>query len=120
MKYAGVGLVNAAVTIAIMVVLERIGFGYLIYTAIGYFAGFVNSYTLNGLFTFRAGSLSLRHFGQFCALNLALLVCVEVIEFALIDGAGIHEFLGVAIGMVTYTAVGFVLNRALIFRRQIA
>ncbi len=115
-KYGGVGFINASVTVFIMVVLERLGAGYLVYTAIGYLGGFITSYVINGLFTFRVGRLSLKGFPQFLILNLTILVGVEVLEYLLIDHLGMKEVIGVAIGMVTYTAVGFVLNRMLIFR----
>jgi putative flippase GtrA len=115
-KYGGVGLINTAVTVTIMVTLERVGLGYLAYTAIGYLAGFLTSYVINGLFTFRVGRLTLKGFPQFLMLNLAILLGVEILEYLLIDRLGVVEVLGVALGMVTYTAVGFVLNRMLIFR----
>lgn len=115
-KYGGVGSINASVTILIMLILGRLGVNYLVYTAIGYFGGFVSSYLLNGLFTFRVGRISLKGFLQFVILNLPLLLGVDVLEYLLIEHLGMREVLGVAIGMVTYTGVGFVLNRMLIFR----
>jgi hypothetical protein len=43
------------------------------------------------------------------------LALAQAVQAFLIETAGTLEIVGVGIGMVTYTAFGFILNRSLVF-----
>jgi len=116
-RYGLVGVINTGTTIAAMVSLAYLGIHYTIYTAIGYLLGFIVSYVLNGIFTFRGAQLSHRAFLIFVGINGALLIFVEVFQIALIEFLATPELPAVAMGMVFYTITGFFLNRRFVYQR---
>jgi putative flippase GtrA len=115
-RYCLVGSINALVGIGVMIGFHFLGFNYVIYTLSGYIAGFMSSYTLNGLFTFKKDRLSYKELLLFVTLNGILLFVVESVQIIMINLFYIKELVGVAAGMVTYTIVGFLLNRRYVFK----
>ena len=111
-----VGAVNTLTGIAIMVALAYLAFHYIVYTGVAYFVAFIVSYVLNGLFTFRGSRITYQRFLLFVASNGTLLLFVEGLQVFLIELLQVRELLGVALGMATYTLVGFVLNRRVVYR----
>jgi putative flippase GtrA len=116
LKYISVGLVNTAITVLIMVVLNSIGFYYVVYTSIAYLAGFVSSFLLNGTFTFNSGVLSVKSFLWFLFLNTLILGLVQLVQILMIEIVALPEIVGVFFGMVLYTCVGFIVNKKYVFR----
>jgi len=115
MLYAFVGIFNTLLTLAIMSSLAWAGFHYSIYTMAGYLVGFVSSYLLNNRFTFGRKRYSFARFMLFVLISGALLIAVQLAQFVLIEKLLAPEIVGVGVGMVIYTGVGFVLNRRFVF-----
>ena len=116
-RYGLVGAVNTSATIATMAGLAYLGIHYTVYTAVGYILGFVISYILNGVFTFRCTQLSHRAFLRFAGINSSLLIFVEILQIFLIERLAVPELPGVATGMVVYTLSGFFLNRRFVYQQ---
>jgi len=117
-KYGLVGIVNTAVTTVIFLVLNKLGFSYLLYTIIGYACGILLSFFLNLYFTFRKSQEEgfAKKMITFFTISLTLLALVQLIQYLLIDKLELKEWLGVGLGMVFYTVTGFLLNRNLVFK----
>jgi putative flippase GtrA len=79
-----------------MIIFAYVGLNYVIYTLLGYLVGFVSSYTLNGLFTFKTNRLSSQELLLFVMLNGVLLALVESIQILMIGYFGVRELLGVS------------------------
>lgn len=111
------GSLNTAITLATMAGLAWLGAHYVAFTAAGYGLGFLLSYTLNGIFTFRSGGgLSPKGLGLFALVNGCLLVVVEVFQVVAVELAGLPLLAAVAAGALIYLAAGFQLNRRVVFR----
>lgn len=115
-RYGSVGVINTLSGAAVMAAFAYLGFHYIIYTASGYVVGFITSYVLNGLFTFRGGRLSHRGFVNFLVINGALLLVVELLQILLIEVVLLPELFSVISGMIVYMFVGFFLNRMIVYR----
>ncbi|MDX1357757.1 MAG: GtrA family protein [Clostridia bacterium] len=116
-RYGMVGLVNTGVTAAVIFLLKLTGIHYVFYTLAGYAVGITVSFLLNRRFTFRkhdkkAGS----QLWKFLAVTISLLLLTQLLQYLLIDVAGINETFGVILGMVFYTGTGYVLNRIFVFK----
>lgn len=113
-----VGLCNTGLTAGIMVISSRLRVPYPVYTTYAYIAGMLSSFALNRIFTFRQGRElhAGRTLVRFTILNLGLLGLVHGLQFLLIERLGWRERLGVALGMVCYTGLGYILNRNWVFR----
>ncbi len=117
LRYGMVGLVNTGVTAAVIFLLKLTGIHYALYTLAGYAVGITVSFLLNRRFTFRksdknAGSQLLK----FLTVTISLLILTQLLQYLLIDLAGINETPGVIIGMVFYTGTGYFLNRIFVFK----
>ena len=99
-----------------MAALSYQGVHYTVYTAVGYFIAFIFSYVLNGAFTFRAERLSIQNFLLFSAISASLLVLVEILLIVLIEYLGLRELVAVVLGMCTYTGIGFIANRRIVYK----
>lgn len=115
-RYGLTGIVNTTVGLGVMVAGAAIGLHYAVYTAIAYFIGLLVSFSLNLRFTFRTEGRLWQRFQGFLAVCLACLALAQLVQAALIEGAGVAEPIGVGAGMVTYTVIGFFLNRRFVFR----
>jgi putative flippase GtrA len=115
-KYGMVGLINTAVSIVLMAVGAGLGLHYAVYTAFAYAVGMLISFGLNLRFTFRARGRIPQRFLGFVVVCAVCLAVAQAVQALLIESAGTAEIVGVGTGMVTYTGLGFILNRALVFR----
>jgi len=112
--YVLIGLGNTALTAAIMAGMGILGFHYIFYTAVGYLAGFLNSYYWNSRLTFQTKRHSNRLVIGFFAANGALLLLVQILQVFLIEFIKCPEILAVLVGMAGYTVAGFFINRMLL------
>ena len=116
-RYGAVGLVNTGITAAVIFLLKLTGIHYALYTLAGYAVGITVSFFLNRRFTFRkqnekAGLQAMK----FVSVTVSLLLLTQLLQYLLIDIAGINETPGVLIGMVFYTGIGYILNRIFVFK----
>ena len=115
-RFAVVGLVNTAITLVLIYGLTALGLSYLLANAIGYAAGFVNSFVMNRQWTFRSSG----HWGkQAVAFFLVFAVSYGVQFLALLaqtEWLGVPVWLAQGTSMVVYTGVNFLLNKIVTFR----
>ena len=116
--YLAVGVSNTALTAIIMLFLAKVGFHYVLYTTIGYGAGFINSYYWNSRLTFRTKSINHKLLMRFFAVNIGLLLAVQSLQILLIELIKTPEIVAVIIGMATYTFGGFFANRCLLTTKK--
>jgi putative flippase GtrA len=118
LAYGLVGLFNTGFTAGIMAVSARCSVPYPIYTTYAYIAGMLASFLLNRSFTFQSGKPlhAGRTLVKFIGANLGLLGLVHLVQYLLIERVGLRELVGVAIGMICYTGLGYLLNRIWVFQ----
>lgn len=117
LRYGMVGLVNTGVTAAVIFLLKLTGIHYALYTLAGYAVGITVSFLLNRRFTFRKQDKKAgRQLAKFLSVTISLLLLTQLLQYLLIDLAGIKETFGVIIGMVFYTGTGYILNRIFVFK----
>lgn len=115
-RFAVVGLINTAITLALIYGLTALGLSYLLANAIGYAAGFVNSFVMNRQWTFRSSGDWGR---QAVSFFLVFAVSYGVQFLALLMQTvwlGVPVWLAQGTSMVVYTGVNFILNKIVTFR----
>lgn len=118
-RYGTVGLVNTAVTALVIFLLKLTGIHYVFYTLAGYAVGITVSFILNRIFTFRTRDEKAgRQAVKFLLTTGSLLGLTQLLQFVLIDMAGLSETFGVILGMVFYTGTGYILNRLFVFKKK--
>lgn len=114
--YCGVGLVNTAAGLAVILVLSHVmGWHYMAANAGGYAFGVVISFILNRRFTFRSTAAAGGQFWRFailllCAYGVQLAALYGMVEHLHLPEAGAQIL---AIGL--YTLLGFFGSRFLVF-----
>ncbi len=117
LRYGGVGLVNTGVTATVIFLLKLTSIHYSLYTLAGYAVGIAVSFFLNRRFTFKKQNENAgKQAAKFIAVTVSLLLLTQLIQYLLIDIAGINETIGVILGMVFYTGTGYIINRIFVFR----
>lgn len=129
-RYAAVGVINTTLTLFVIYVCKGLlGMNPWVSNAIGYVAGFVNSFLWNKLWVFNSHNAVVREaakfvVGFFLCYGLQLFVTWVLTEHTTIGDIYFSVFgmpfsgYGVAtlIGMVIYTLANFVFNRAVTFK----
>lgn len=117
-KYGVVGVINTLITLAILFVLQNaFGVSYKLSNAVGYIAGFINSFVLNKLWTFRGNINST--FSQFIRFALVFALCYLLqlgFVILLVEAMHMEKNISQLIGMVFYTFIGFLFNKLFTFR----
>lgn len=109
-KFCLVGLLNTAITAAVIFAFIHIGTGIYLSNFIGYAVGIAFSFVVNILFTFST-SLSFHRLGKFLLTCLiAYLVNVGVVWLVIQTHPSLIYSSQIA-GMVTYTITGFLLTK---------
>jgi putative flippase GtrA len=118
-RYLLIGALNLVVCGSMMKIGALCGLTYLYYTPLGYTVAMLNSFLLNGYFTFSVRSFSWKSLAQFFLINGINLGVVECLEYFMIGWLFLPENLAVLCGMVWYTTVGFLLNRRIVFNNGV-
>jgi len=122
-KFLAVGVCNTVLSAVLMLVLyEKMSWGYWGSTAASYLAGAVLSYWLNRQFTFKSDAKVSRSLPRF-ALNVAVCylianVIAKSAATALLDGFVFQEQLAMLVGMGLYTCLNYVGQRWFAFRAE--
>jgi len=122
-KFLAVGLCNTVLSAVLMLVLyEKLGWGYWESTATSYLAGAILSYWLNRQFTFKSDTKVSRSLPRF-AINVAVCylianVIAKSAAAALLDGFVFQEQLAMLAGMGLYTCLNYVGQRWFAFRGE--
>lgn len=117
-KYGLVGVVNTLITaVIIFALMNGFGVSYKISNAIGYVAGFINSFILNKKWTFKGNTEStlkqLIKFGAVFAVCYFLQLGLVVL---MVEKLSISKNISQLAGMVFYTIIGFLLNKLFTFK----
>jgi len=117
-KYGLVGVINTLITgIILFVLMNGFGVSYKISNAVGYIAGFLNSFILNKFWTFKGNHAStIRQFIRF-AVGFAICYLIQLgLVVVLVEKLSINENISQLIGMVFYTLIGFLFNKLFTFK----
>jgi len=110
--YVVVGVVNTALSVALLWLLHSLGWPYPVYTALAYGIMILVSFELNRRFTFTARITSRQQWRQwllrFFGLHLFNLLLIQAIQALLIEVARLPQYIGVSTGLVAGLVVGFV------------
>jgi putative flippase GtrA len=117
-KYGLVGIANTIVTLgAIFLLMNVLGVSYIISNAVGYILGFVNSFVLNKIWTFKSKGSLIREATFFIAI---FAICYVIQLGCLIT---FKEFMNIRVefaqifSMVVYTILNFIGNRYFTFKK---
>lgn len=117
-KYGLVGVINTLITaVIIFTLMNGLGVSYQISNAIGYVAGFFNSFILNKLWTFKTSQTST--VSQFIKFAAVFAVCYLIqlgLVIILVEKLSISKNLSQLAGMVFYTLIGFLFNKLFTFK----
>ncbi len=115
-RFGLVGGINTAITLILIYGLTYLGLSYIVSNAIGYVAGFANSFVMNRLWTFRSSG----PWGREAVFFVLVFVISYAVQFAALivqkEWLGVPVWLAQATSMVVYTAVNFLLNKIVTFR----
>jgi putative flippase GtrA len=115
-KYALVGVLNTFVGLSLIYLFKWwFNFSDITANALGYFFGFIVSYTLNSRWTFKYGGsdfLAIIKFG--CVIIIAYFANLYTVIVA-IDAYNVNSYLAHAIGVFPYFIISYLLSKALVF-----
>ena len=115
-RFASVGIVNTVLTLGVIYILYMLEFNYLFANWVGYFLGFVTSFVLNKMWTFKSEGYVIRQlvlflamFGVCYLLQLGALVLLNRV-------AGLGLAVSQVLAMCVYTGFNFLGNKFITFR----
>jgi len=117
-KYGLVGIINTLITWLLLSILMNVfGVSYTTSNAVGYVAGFFNSFIMNKLWTFKANQVStIRQFVKFTAV-FAICYFIQLgLVILMVEKLSLGKNISQLIGMVIYTIIGFLLNKLFTFK----
>ncbi|HEY5584178.1 MAG TPA: GtrA family protein [Ruminiclostridium sp.] len=117
-KYGLVGVINTLITgVIIFALMNGFGVSYKISNAVGFVAGFFNSFIMNKLWTFKGNQTpTLKQFIRFAAV---FAVCYSLqlgLVVLLVEKLSVSKNISQLIGMVFYTLIGFFFNKLFTFK----
>lgn len=112
MRYGLVGVANTLISVSVIVALTFLGADAVLANVVGFGAGLVNSYLLNGRYTFQANGMRLWQFAVAFAIAYALNLSVLIASRPL---AGINILLPQAVAILSYNVVFFILMKLWVF-----
>lgn len=113
-KYLTVGVVNTLTTLFIIMSLTAIGISLYFANFIGYAFGVALSFYLNSRFTFNQSPSLKRAILFLGVVFICYLMNLLIIYISIQLGFG--DYISQVFGMISYTFVGFVLNKIYTFR----
>ncbi len=116
-RFCVVGLSNTLISLVVFVIVVSLGVPYLAASCVAFAAGAVNGYTLNRVWTFKAGSFraqGLARYGIVQGLGLGLNVGLLA---ALVEGLDLGSIPAQAMVLPFISLITFALNRRWTFGR---
>ncbi|WP_062204495.1 GtrA family protein [Aureimonas sp. AU12] len=113
-RYGFVGVLNTAITAAVILALTFLGFDLLLANALGFAAGLLNSFLLNRRLTFRAGASSTRTKLSFL-VGFALCYALNLSIVMALDGV-LHPAATQLAGMIVYNLSFFAWMKFRVFK----
>ncbi|QNU68729.1 GtrA family protein [Ruminiclostridium herbifermentans] len=119
-KYGLVGIVNTLITaIVLFTLMNCFGVSYKTSNAIGYVAGFVNSFIMNKLWTFKDSKAPItKQFLRFSAVFVICYLLQRWLLIFLVEELFINKNISQLIGMIFYTLISFVFNKLFAFKNS--
>lgn len=117
-KYGLVGVMNTLITAVVLFTLMNcFGVSYTTSNAAGYIAGFINSFIMNKLWTFKENQLpTIKQFIRFTAVFVFCYFIQRGLLIFLVEELAINKNISQLIGMVFYTLISFILNKLFAFK----
>ncbi|PYG87972.1 putative flippase GtrA [Ruminiclostridium sufflavum DSM 19573] len=117
-KYGLVGIINTLITAVILFTLMNcFGVSYKASNAAGYIAGFINSFFMNKLWTFKENRTStLTQFIRFTAVFVVCYLLQRGLLIFLVENLIIDKNIAQLIGMAFYTIISFIFNKLFSFK----
>ncbi len=118
-KYGLVGVINTLITGLIMFTLMNVfSVSLRLSNIVGYVAGFINSFILNKLWTFKGKqSSTLSQFIRFTAVFGLCFLLQHGLVILLAEKLLIDKNISTLVGMVFYTGVSYILNKLFTFKK---
>jgi len=117
-KYGLVGVINTLITgVIIFALMNGFGVSYKISNAIGFVAGFFNSFIMNKLWTFKENQT--KTLRQFIRFAVVFAVCYSLqlgLVVLLVEKLSVSKNISQLIGMAFYTLIGFFFNKLFTFK----
>lgn len=119
-KYGLVGVVNTLITgVILFTLMNCFGVSYKTSNTVGYIAGFINSFIMNKLWTFKANkSPTIKQLLRFSAVFVICYLLQRWLLIFLVEELLINKNVSQLIGMVFYTLISFVFNKLFAFRNS--
>jgi putative flippase GtrA len=118
-KYGLVGVINTLITgVIIFTLMNGFSVSLRLSNAIGYVAGFINSFILNKLWTFKGKQSST--FSQFMRFTAVFALCFLLQHWLvvfLVEDLLLEKNMATLVGMVFYTAIGYIFNKLFTFKK---
>jgi putative flippase GtrA len=118
-KYGLVGVINTLITgIILFVLMNGFKVSYDISNAVGYVAGFFNSFIMNKFWTFKGNQTST--IKQLLKFTAVFAVCYFIqlgLVIFLVEKLNVNKNISQLIGMVFYTLIGFIFNKLFTFKK---
>jgi len=115
-RYLLVGLANSAIGLAVIFIAMAAGLGDIPANAFGYAIGFAVSFALNGRWTFGHAAVDAARMWRYLLVTVAAYGANLGAMILARDALHIDHRLAQLLGMVVYTAVGFLGARNFAFR----
>jgi putative flippase GtrA len=116
-RFVFVGIANTALSYAVYAVMLMLGLAYAAANFIALLAGIVTGFKLQGTYVFRRTELRL--FWRF-VVCWALIYCFNIIFIAQMMRLGFNAYVGGAIALPFVTALSYVMQKTLVFRRPVS
>jgi putative flippase GtrA len=117
-RFLVVGASNTLLTLAIYALLLGAGLPFVAALAPAYAAGALNGYTLNRMWTFRAGSFRGDALARYVLVQAAGLALNAALLALLVHDAGVDELLGQVLVLPVVSGMLFVVNRHWVFGQR--
>lgn len=110
-RFALVGVSNTIISLVLFAVAVDIGIWYPAASVGAFVVGAVNSYTLNRIWTFRAGAFSAAGFARYVVVQLVGLATNLAVLVALVEWLSLTRVVAQVIALLGVSATTFTLNR---------
>lgn len=110
-RFSLVGVLNTLISLALFKLATDLGVWDVAASGGAFIVGAINSYTLNRIWTFRAGSSSASRFVRYVVVQLVGLGTNLLVFTILVKDMSVTRLVGQAIALVCASALMFVLNR---------
>ncbi len=119
-KYGLVGVVNTLITgVILFTLMNCFGVSYKTSNTVGYIAGFINSFIMNKLWTFKDNKApTIKQFLRFTAVFVICYLLQRWLLIFLVEELIINKNISQLIGMIFYTLISFVFNKLFAFRNS--